>query len=115
MYSRHGSCLNAFTKRTGWRPYGSVKGYDDDTVNYHKALLINADLLELKPHYSTSRHSYWCDNQGTTLKGHEFIEATATNTKRRRSNLFFGKAGKDLTRGLDSRHCTAHKEPGAGR
>ena len=34
--------------------YGGVEGYDDDPVNYHKALLVEKGLIEGKPHYTSA-------------------------------------------------------------
>ena len=73
---------------------GGVEGHDIDAVNYHKALLIQANLVEGTPRYSSSGQKPSDIPIGVMIKrmtwqGHDFIDAIANDTK--------WEAGKDLT------------------
>jgi hypothetical protein len=82
--------------------YGGVEGYDDDAVNYHKALLAEKGLIEATPHYpSTGRTPPDIPDlvmiKRMTWEGHDFIEAIATDTKWNKVKVFLLEAGKDVT------------------
>jgi len=82
--------------------HGGVEGYDDDTVNYHKALLAEKELIEAKPHYS-SRGDKPSDIpdlvmiKRMTWEGHDFIDAIETDSKWNKVKAFLSQAGKDMT------------------
>ena len=78
-----------------------VDGYDAGAVNYHKALLIEAGLLEGKPHYPMSTAAIDVPDgvkiKRMTWQGHDFIGAIRTDTKWGKVKRFLAEAGKDLT------------------
>ena len=79
-----------------------VEGFDDDVVNYHKALLAEKGLIEATPHYPTSKGVDPDIPDLVMIKrmrwaGHDFIDAIAANTKWNRVKAFLRDAGKDLT------------------
>lgn len=80
---------------------GGVEGYDHSAVNYHKVLLIEADLLKGKTHYSVSTEPRDIPDgviiKKITWQGHDFIEAIRTDTKWNKIKAFLSEAGKDLT------------------
>jgi len=81
---------------------GGVLGYDDDTVNYHKALLEDKGLIEADVHYS-SRGDKPPDIPDMvminrmTWEGHDFIDAIKNEDKWNKIKGFLKQAGKDLT------------------
>lgn len=82
--------------------HGGVEGYDLDTVNYHKALLVDADLVEGTPRYSSSGVKPSDIPTGVKIKrlksaGHDFLEAIRADTKWNKVKAFLADAGKDLT------------------
>ena len=82
--------------------YGGVDGYDEDTVNYHKALLVEKGLIEGKPHYTSAgqKPSDIPDRvriKKMTWEGHDFIDAIKSDTKWTKVKGFLADAGKDLT------------------
>jgi hypothetical protein len=84
--------------------HGSVDGFDTDTVNYHKALLVKAELLEGTFKYSSSGQKpddipTGVRIKGITWQGHDFVEAISTNTKWEKVKSFLIEGGKDKTLG----------------
>lgn len=82
--------------------HGGVEGYDDDAVNYHKALLVEKGLIEGAPHYPTSKTSSpdipdLVMIKKITWAGHDFIDGIATDTKWNKVKGFLKEAGKDVT------------------
>jgi hypothetical protein len=80
---------------------GNVNGYDNNALNYHKALLIEAKLVEGKAAYSLSLLPNDIP-QGVIIKritweGHDFIDAIRSDTKWTKIKGFLASAGKDLT------------------
>lgn len=81
---------------------GGVEGYDDDEVNYHKALLAEKGLIEATPNYPTSKTSLPDIPDMVVIKkmtwaGHDFIDGIATDTKWNKVKTFLLEAGKDVT------------------
>lgn len=81
---------------------GGVEGYDDDTVNCHKALLAEKGLIEAKPHYPSSGRTPpdipdLVMIKRMTWEGHDFIDAIASDTKWEKVKAFLLQAGKDVT------------------
>ena len=60
-----------------------LSGYTIEQINYHKALLIDAHLLDGKPHYSSTAKSEIPDKviiTKLTLEGHKYLDDTRNNT-----------------------------------
>jgi len=82
--------------------YGGVEGYTDDTVNYHKGLLVERGLVEGSLLYATGKDS--SANIPTnvfikklTWEGHDFIDGIRADTKWKTVKTFLTDAGKDIT------------------
>jgi hypothetical protein len=80
---------------------GNVEGYHMDVLNYHKALLIEAGLLEGKSAMPLSLMPTDIPQaviiKGITWQGHDFLEAVRADTKWHKIKGFLADAGKDLT------------------
>ncbi|MDQ3586036.1 MAG: DUF2513 domain-containing protein [Acidobacteriota bacterium] len=79
-----------------------VKGYDDDTVKYNKALLKDRGLVEAMVHYSSigDKPEDIPDLviiKKLTWEGHDFIEAIENEGKWKKVKAFLSDAGKDVT------------------
>jgi hypothetical protein len=60
-----------------------LSAYTIEQINYHKALLIDAHLLDGKLHYSSTVKSKIPDNviiNKLTWEGHEFLDKARNNT-----------------------------------
>lgn len=80
---------------------GGVDGYELAAVNYHKALLIEKELVEGKAHYAVSTEARDIpDNviiKRLTWEGRDFIDGIRTDTKWNKVKGYLADAGKDLT------------------
>ncbi|MGH9908291.1 MAG: DUF2513 domain-containing protein [Pyrinomonadaceae bacterium] len=80
--------------------YGGAEGYHDDAVNFHKALLIDAKLIEGIPRYSSQKPSdipISVRIKKVTWHGHDFINAIRTDAKWNKIKAFLADRGQDLT------------------
>lgn len=80
---------------------GEVTGYDKSSLQYHKALLIDAGLLEGAVKYPMSLAPTDIPHgvvvRKMTWEGHDFIDAIRSDTKWAKIKSFLASAGKDLT------------------
>jgi hypothetical protein len=79
-----------------------VEGYNNDAVNFHKALVISKGLVEGTAHYPTGKDSSpdipdLVMISRLTWDGHDFIQGIATDTKWNKVKAFLTESGKDLT------------------
>ena len=93
---------NILLKVEGGDFHGGVEGHNNDTTNYHKALLIDKGLIEGTPHYSNTGEKPpdipdLVMIKKITWEGHDFIDGIRTDTKWAKVKGFLAEAGKDLT------------------
>jgi hypothetical protein len=79
----------------------AIEGYDNDALNFHKALLEEMGLVEAIIHYS-SRGSITDIPDMAVIKrmtsdGHDFIQGIRDNEKWAKVKAFLKSAGKDVT------------------
>lgn len=81
--------------------FDGVEGFDEDAVNYHKALLIERGLLEGKPIYSmTGEKAVDIPSQvmikKITWEGHDLIDYIQDEKKWEQIKDYLSRAGKNL-------------------
>lgn len=78
----------------------SIDGYDEDTIKYHKALVIEAGLAEgsvLKSGAGNREIPAAVMIKKLTWAGHDFIDAIALDSNWTKVKDFLQDAGKQLT------------------
>ena len=78
----------------------SIDGYDDNTVKYHKALVIEAGLAEgsVTPNHTGNREiPAFVMLKKLTWSGHDFIDAIASDSNWSKVKNLLQDAGKQLT------------------
>ena len=78
----------------------AIDGYDDDTIKYHKALVIQAGLAEgsvLKSGTGNREIPASVMLKKLTWAGHDFIDAIASDSNWAKVKDFLQDAGKQLT------------------
>lgn len=81
-------------------PNGSITGYTDEQVRYHRALAIEANLLKGRVHKPSTYLTDIPDDVvilGITYDGHDFIDAIREDSKWDQVKQLLLEAGKQIT------------------
>jgi hypothetical protein len=80
-----------------------IEDYSEEQINYHKALLIEAELVEGKVHYSSrgGKNSDiipdWVYIIKLTWQGHEFLDQARSETVWNKAKKFLTDKGMDFS------------------